>query len=255
MRLKPADAPKAYARSRARQEKLPHARNPGQAGVPAASTARAGRRLGSRAGRPLPRGGGRPKIQFGLPEVTLGLMPGASGVTKMTRHAGPDGRAALPGRRQNCSARAEALELGLVHELVADAASCAPRRWPGSSRQPQGAAALGRQGLQNARRHTRQPEDRRGAQRRAGHAQAEDARPLSGARGRAGLHGRRRAGGLRHRLAHRKPLPRQAHVSAQCQEHDQHLLLQHERHQERAVAPKPGCPSSSPTRSASWAPA
>ena len=29
-----------------------------------------------------------PKIQFGLPEVTLGLLPGASGVTKMTRHLG-----------------------------------------------------------------------------------------------------------------------------------------------------------------------
>ena len=28
------------------------------------------------------------KILFGLPEVTLGLMPGASGVTKMTRHLG-----------------------------------------------------------------------------------------------------------------------------------------------------------------------
>ena len=29
-----------------------------------------------------------PKIQFGLPEVTLGLMPGATGVTKMTRLLG-----------------------------------------------------------------------------------------------------------------------------------------------------------------------
>ena len=29
-----------------------------------------------------------PKIQFGLPEVTLGLIPGASGITKMTRLLG-----------------------------------------------------------------------------------------------------------------------------------------------------------------------
>jgi len=29
-----------------------------------------------------------PKIQFGLPEITLGLMPGASGITKMTRLLG-----------------------------------------------------------------------------------------------------------------------------------------------------------------------
>src|SRR3990167_5148019 len=28
------------------------------------------------------------KTQFGLPEVALGLLPGASGVTKMTRHLG-----------------------------------------------------------------------------------------------------------------------------------------------------------------------
>jgi len=61
------------------------------------------------------------KIQFGLPEVTLGLLPGASGVTKMTRHLGlmgaqpylVEGRTFGPG---------EALKLGLVHELVPDAA-------------------------------------------------------------------------------------------------------------------------------------
>lgn len=59
-----------------------------------------------------------PKIQFGLPEVTLGLLPGASGVTKMTRHLGlmdaqpylVEGKTFSP---------AEALQLGLVHELVA----------------------------------------------------------------------------------------------------------------------------------------
>jgi len=57
------------------------------------------------------------KIQFGLPEVTLGLLPGASGVTKMTRHLGlmgaqpflVEGKLFTPG---------EALEMGLVHELV-----------------------------------------------------------------------------------------------------------------------------------------
>jgi 3-hydroxyacyl-CoA dehydrogenase/enoyl-CoA hydratase/3-hydroxybutyryl-CoA epimerase len=58
------------------------------------------------------------KTQFGLPEVTLGLLPGAGGITKMTRHLGlmaaqpflVEGR--LFGPR-------EALALGLVHELVA----------------------------------------------------------------------------------------------------------------------------------------
>ena len=57
------------------------------------------------------------KIQFGLPEVTLGLLPGASGVTKMTRHLGllgaqpylVEGKTFTP---------AQAHEMGLVHALV-----------------------------------------------------------------------------------------------------------------------------------------
>jgi 3-hydroxyacyl-CoA dehydrogenase / enoyl-CoA hydratase / 3-hydroxybutyryl-CoA epimerase len=60
-------------------------------------------------------------VQLGLPEVTLGLLPGAGGVTKMVRHLGLlraqsyliDGRIFGP---------QEALELGLVHELVNTAA-------------------------------------------------------------------------------------------------------------------------------------
>ncbi len=60
-----------------------------------------------------------PKIQFGLPEVTLGLIPGASGITKMTRLLGLLGAQPyiLEGRLFNPS---EAMALGLVHELVAD---------------------------------------------------------------------------------------------------------------------------------------
>ncbi|MDH4427540.1 MAG: 3-hydroxyacyl-CoA dehydrogenase NAD-binding domain-containing protein [Acidovorax sp.] len=59
-----------------------------------------------------------PKIQFGLPEVTLGLMPGATGVTKMTRLLGLLGAQPyiLEGKLFNPT---EALELQLVHELVA----------------------------------------------------------------------------------------------------------------------------------------
>jgi 3-hydroxyacyl-CoA dehydrogenase/enoyl-CoA hydratase/3-hydroxybutyryl-CoA epimerase len=66
-----------------------------------------------------------PKIQLGLPEITLGLIPGASGITKMTRLLGLTGaqpnilEAKLFGPR-------EALELGLVHELVPDAKSLRP---------------------------------------------------------------------------------------------------------------------------------
>ncbi|HYW57868.1 MAG TPA: 3-hydroxyacyl-CoA dehydrogenase NAD-binding domain-containing protein [Polaromonas sp.] len=57
------------------------------------------------------------KIQFGLPEVTLGLLPGASGVTKMTRHLGL--LAAQPYLLEGkLFGPREALEIGLVHALV-----------------------------------------------------------------------------------------------------------------------------------------
>ncbi|MDD5332587.1 MAG: 3-hydroxyacyl-CoA dehydrogenase NAD-binding domain-containing protein [Rhodoferax sp.] len=58
------------------------------------------------------------KIQFGLPEVTLGLLPGASGVTKMTRHLGLMGAQPYLVEGKTFSP-SEAKGLGLVHELVA----------------------------------------------------------------------------------------------------------------------------------------
>ena len=62
------------------------------------------------------------KIQLGLPEVTLGLLPGASGVTKMTRHLGllKAQPYLMEGKTFGVQ---EAFELGLVHELVADPAT------------------------------------------------------------------------------------------------------------------------------------
>ena len=62
----------------------------------------------------------KPKIQFGLPEITLGLIPGASGITKMTRLLGLMGAQPYILESRLFSPR-EALELGLVHELVPDA--------------------------------------------------------------------------------------------------------------------------------------
>jgi len=66
------------------------------------------------------------RIQFGLPEVTLGLLPGASGVTKMTRHLGLMGAQPYLVEGKTFGPR-EALELGLVHELAADASQLRPR--------------------------------------------------------------------------------------------------------------------------------
>jgi len=59
------------------------------------------------------------RTQFGLPEVTLGLLPGASGITKMTRHLGLLGAQPYLLEGKLFGPR-EALELGLVHELVTD---------------------------------------------------------------------------------------------------------------------------------------
>jgi 3-hydroxyacyl-CoA dehydrogenase/enoyl-CoA hydratase/3-hydroxybutyryl-CoA epimerase len=63
-----------------------------------------------------------PKIQFGLPEITLGLIPGASGITKMTRLLGLMGAQPYVLESKLFGPR-EALELGLVHELVPDASA------------------------------------------------------------------------------------------------------------------------------------
>jgi 3-hydroxyacyl-CoA dehydrogenase/enoyl-CoA hydratase/3-hydroxybutyryl-CoA epimerase len=60
------------------------------------------------------------KIQFGFPEVTLGLIPGATGITKMTRLLGLMGAQPYLLESKLFGPR-EALELGLVHELVPDA--------------------------------------------------------------------------------------------------------------------------------------
>ena len=58
------------------------------------------------------------RILLGMPEVTLGLLPGASGVTKMTRHLGLMGAQPYLVEGKLFGPR-EALELGLVHELIA----------------------------------------------------------------------------------------------------------------------------------------
>ncbi|MDT0344339.1 3-hydroxyacyl-CoA dehydrogenase NAD-binding domain-containing protein [Streptomyces litchfieldiae] len=60
----------------------------------------------------------RPDIRFGLPEVTLGLLPGGGGVVRTVRLLGivdALSRVLLEGRRHRPAA---ARELGLVHEVV-----------------------------------------------------------------------------------------------------------------------------------------
>jgi 3-hydroxyacyl-CoA dehydrogenase/enoyl-CoA hydratase/3-hydroxybutyryl-CoA epimerase len=67
-----------------------------------------------------------PKVQFGLPEITLGLIPGGGGITKMTRVLGL--MAAQPYILESkLFGPEEALKIGVVHELVASADELLPR--------------------------------------------------------------------------------------------------------------------------------
>ena len=66
-----------------------------------------------------------PKIQLGLPEITLGLIPGATGITKMVRLLGLMGAQPYILESQLFNPR-QALERGLVHELVATDADLRP---------------------------------------------------------------------------------------------------------------------------------
>jgi len=120
MRLTPADAPKAYAEVERVKKNF---RTLETLGIPVASCLN-GTALGG--GWEVALVGhyrvavDDPKTQFGLPEVTLGLLPGASGVTKMTRHLGLMGAQPYLVEGKTFGPR-QAMELGLVHELVADA--------------------------------------------------------------------------------------------------------------------------------------
>jgi 3-hydroxyacyl-CoA dehydrogenase / enoyl-CoA hydratase / 3-hydroxybutyryl-CoA epimerase len=60
-----------------------------------------------------------PKIKFGFPEVTLGLLPGGGGVTRLTRLLGL--QAAFPYLVEGSQASPqEALKAGIIHELAPD---------------------------------------------------------------------------------------------------------------------------------------
>lgn len=118
MRLTPADAPTAFGEIERMKQ---HFRTLETLGIPVVSCLN-GAALGG--GWEVALVGhyriavDNPRIQFGLPEVTLGLMPGATGITKMTRLLGLMGAQPYLLEGQLFNPR-EALELQLVHELVA----------------------------------------------------------------------------------------------------------------------------------------
>ena len=104
------------------------------------------------------------RSQFGLPEVTLGLLPGAGGVTRIVRLLGiadgaDEGAAAGHPVQAGRGARAS----GIVDELAATPEELLDKAARLDQGQPRADAAVGRQGLPDARRHARQPEGRRHA--------------------------------------------------------------------------------------------
>jgi hypothetical protein len=226
-------------RDRAHQEELPHHRDPRQAGGELPERHRAGRRLGGGAGGPSPHRGEQPQDAVRPARGHPGPDPRRRRHHQDDAPARPDGRAALPageqavrpGRGAEAGLRARAGR----QRRRADARRARLDRF-GAGQCRGLPAPLGPQGLQDARRHAEQPGHRAGPGGGARHAQEDHARPVPGARGRAVRDGRRRAGRLRHRDAHREPLPGRPDGQPGGEEHDQHVLLQPERHQ---VGPEP----------------
>ena len=128
-----------------------------------------------------------PKIQFGLPEVTLGLIPGATGITKMVRLLGL--MAAQPYILEEQAVRpARGARAGAGPRAGADApAACAPAAlaWiaaqPAARSQPWDDKDYGCPGGTPAN-----PKIAGMLAWRRPMLRAEDARPVPGARGRAG---------------------------------------------------------------------
>ena len=92
-----------------------------------------------------------PKAEFGLPEVTLGLLPGGGGVVRTVRLLGFQSalmNVLLQGQRMK---PAQAKAVGLIDELVADRDALMRARRASSSREPAAEAAVGRERLQDAR--------------------------------------------------------------------------------------------------------
>ncbi|MFI5429849.1 enoyl-CoA hydratase/isomerase family protein [Aeromicrobium sp. UC242_57] len=167
--------------------------------------------------------------QVGLPEATLGLLPGGGGVTRTVRMFGISDalmKFLLQGQqRVPAKALAEGLVDGSSRPRTADPGRQGLDR--GQCRQRRSSdAAMGPQGLPDAGRTALQPQARGVPAGLPGQsAQADQGRALQGAAQHHVGCGRGRSGRLRHRVPDRVALPGRAHRRPAVQEHDPGVLL------------------------------
>ena len=169
-----------------------------------------------------------PKIQLGFPEVQLGLLPGAGGVVRTVRMLGiVDALMQLPAAGQAPSARRKAQGDRPRRRARRAPEDADPGRQDSGSREnPEARPAVGRQGLQDPRRHAVEPEARAEPAGVPGQpAQAAQGRELPGPAPHHGRGRRGRAGRLRHRARDRGPLLRRPRHRPGREEHDPGVLL------------------------------
>ena len=182
-----------------------------------------------------------PKVELGLPEATLGLLPGGGGVTRTVRMFGIQSALMdilLQGTRFKPEA---AKEKGLVDELVKDRDDLVPaaKKWIKANQDDPQAASnpWDRDGYKIPGGTPSTPSLAAVPARVPGDAaQADQGRALPGASGDHVRGDRGCAGRLRDREPDRVALPRQPDRRVEQQEHDPGVLLRPLRHQLRAAA-------------------
>ena len=198
---------------------------------------RARRRLGDLSCRAPAHLHRRPENRTRLPRGEPGPAAGRGRRDQDGAPARPAGGAADAGRRQAAAAgrgdEAEARRrVGRRSRRAAGERARLDRRESGTE------TALGPEGLQNTRRRCARARRRPDARRRACGADAEDARPVSGARSDTLLRRRRHVDGLRLRHAQRVALSRQTDDRAGRAQHDHRVLFQSQRDQVGRLAPE-----------------
>ena len=180
------------------------------------------------------------KVVLGFPEVQLGLLPGGGGVTRSVRMFGiADAllQLLLQGQRHR---PAEALEMGLVDEVVPTREELVPaaKKWIAAN--PEAVQPWDVKGYKIPGGTPSNPKFAANLPGVPGQpAQADQGRELPGAAPHHGRGGRGRAGRLRHRDRDRGPLLRRPGDRPGGEEHDPGVLLRPAgRQRQRAAGPE-----------------